>query len=132
VVFAASDTERPFLTHNPQLLNALLPHLQANSPSSPVSALARVRSVIAERVRGQRPMAPAIARELAMSTRAMQRLLNARGGDPSRTGRRRGALSCLLTRPTPRSSRRPGLRGRLSAVVSFANGPIEVTIGPLV
>lgn len=79
VVFAAADTERPFLTHNPQLLNALIPHLQANTPYSPVSALARVRSVIAERVRGQRPTAPAIARELAMSTRAMQRLLNDHG-----------------------------------------------------
>ena len=79
VVFTADDTGRPFLTHNPPLLNALIPHLQANTPASPESVLARVRSVIAERVRGQRPTAPAVARELAMSTRAMQRVLNDHG-----------------------------------------------------
>jgi hypothetical protein len=67
-VFTADDTGRPFLTHNPPLLNALIPHLQANTPASPESVLARVRSVIAERVRGQRPTARAVARELATST----------------------------------------------------------------
>ena len=60
-------------------MNALIPHLQANTRASPESVLARVRSVIAERVRGQRPTAPAVARELAMSTRAMQRVLNDHG-----------------------------------------------------
>lgn len=79
IVFAADDTRRPFLTHNPQLLHALIPHLQAHTPPSPTSAIARVRSAIADRVRGQRPTAPSVARELAMSTRAMQRLLRDHG-----------------------------------------------------
>lgn len=79
LVFTADDTERPFATHNPQLLTALLPYLQANTPASPTSAVARVRSVIAERVRGQRPDAHDVARELAMSTRAMQRMLRDNG-----------------------------------------------------
>jgi len=30
IVFAAEDTQRPFVTHNPQLLTALLPYLQAS------------------------------------------------------------------------------------------------------
>jgi AraC-like DNA-binding protein len=57
----------------------LLPYLQANTPPSPKSGVARVRSVISERVRGQRPDADTVARELAMSTRAMQRLLKDNG-----------------------------------------------------
>ena len=79
LVFAAEDTQRPFVTHNAQLLTALLPYLQANTPASPTSAVARVRAVIAERVRGQRPEANMVARELAMSTRAMQRMLRDNG-----------------------------------------------------
>jgi hypothetical protein len=73
IAFALDDTRDPFATRNPELLNALLPHLEANTPVPPDAGLARVRSVIAERVRGRRPEADEVARELAMSTRAMQR-----------------------------------------------------------
>jgi AraC-like DNA-binding protein len=79
VVFSVHDTREPFASRNPELLNALLPHLQANTPVPPDAGLARVRSVIAERVRGRRPEADEIARELAMSTRAMQRMLKGSG-----------------------------------------------------
>lgn len=79
VAFAIEDSGRPFATRNPELLNALLPHLQANTPAPPDAGMARVRSVIAERVRGRRPEADEVARELAMSTRAMQRLLKDSG-----------------------------------------------------
>jgi AraC-like DNA-binding protein len=79
VAFTIDDAQRPFVTHNPQLLSALLPYLQANTPPSPTSTVARVRAVIAERVRGQRPDADAVARELAMSTRALQRMLKDHG-----------------------------------------------------
>ena len=79
LTFDADDAHRVFVTHNPQLLNALLPYLNANTPAWPGSAIARVRSVIAERLRGQRPTADTVARELAMSTRAMQRLLRDSG-----------------------------------------------------
>ena len=75
ILFSAADTSRPFLTHNPQLLAALVPYLQARTPSPPHSPVARIRAVIAERVRGCRPEARAVAKEVAMSTRAMQRLL---------------------------------------------------------
>jgi AraC-like DNA-binding protein len=79
VAFPIDDVQRPFATHNPQLLTALLPYLQANTPPSPTSTVARVRALIAERVRGQRPDADAVARELAMSTRALQRMLKDHG-----------------------------------------------------
>jgi len=79
LVIAAEDTQRPFVSNNPQLLTALKPYLEANTPPSPRSAVARVRSVIAERLRGQRPDADTVARELAMSTRAMQRMLKDNG-----------------------------------------------------
>ena len=79
IAFSLHDTREPFATRNPELLNVLLPHLQANTPVPPTAGLARVRAVIAERVRGRRPEADEIARELAMSTRAMQRLLKNSG-----------------------------------------------------
>lgn len=79
IAFALNDACDPFATRNPELLNALVPHLQANTPVPPDAGLARVRSVIAERVRGRRPEAHEVARELAMSTRAMQRLLKNSG-----------------------------------------------------
>lgn len=79
IAFSVHDTREPFATRNPELLNALLPHLQAHMPAPPGDGLARVRSVIAERVRGRRPEADEIARELAMSTRTMQRLLKNSG-----------------------------------------------------
>lgn len=52
IVFAAEDTTKPFVTFNPQLLNALLPYLQAHTPPSPTSAVARVRSVIGTELSG--------------------------------------------------------------------------------
>jgi AraC-like DNA-binding protein len=76
--FGLDDSRRPFVTRNPELLHALLPHLQATTPRT-ADGLARVRAVIAERVRGRRPEAEEVARELAMSTRAMQRLLKDSG-----------------------------------------------------
>jgi AraC-like DNA-binding protein len=79
LVFAAEDVERPFLTHNPQLESALLPYLNASTPASPHSSIARVRAVIAERIRGQRLTVHAVGRELAMSSRAMQRVLRDNG-----------------------------------------------------
>ena len=79
LVFAAEDVVRPFVTHNPQMLSALIPYLQATAPALPGSILARVRAVIAERVRGQRPSVRTVGKELAMSGRALQRVLRDSG-----------------------------------------------------
>ena len=104
IVLAAEDMARPFLTHNPQLLSALIPYLQANTPPSPTSAIARVRSVIAERVRGQRLDAHVVARELAMSTRAMQRLLKDNGTSFGRCSRRSATSMRAVIWPRHRSA----------------------------
>lgn len=99
VVFAGADMKRPFSTYNPQMLNALLPYLQANTPASPRSAVARVRSVIAERLRGKRPTVDTVGKELGMSGRALQRLLQENGTsfrqvlDEVRSQHARGYLS---------------------------------------
>jgi AraC-like DNA-binding protein len=77
VAFSAQDSARRFVTHNPQLLGALMPYLQANTP--PGSAVARVRSVIADRLRGTRPTLSSAGRELAMSGRSLQRVLKENG-----------------------------------------------------
>jgi AraC-like DNA-binding protein len=77
LTFAASDLVRPFTTHNPDMLSALIPFLQANTP--PKSLAERVRSAISARLRSRRPEAHDIARELAMSMRAMQRALKDSG-----------------------------------------------------
>lgn len=79
VVFAAEDVARPFVTFNPELLDALLPYLRANTPASPQSVPARIRAVVADRVRGQRPTLGSVGRELAMSGRALQRALQEHG-----------------------------------------------------
>lgn len=79
VAFDVEDCDRPFLTWNPQLSSALLPYLQANTPASPRSAIGRVRSVIAERLRGRRPTLGTVGKHLAMSQRTLQRLLKDNG-----------------------------------------------------
>jgi len=79
LVFAADDMSRPFLTHNPQLQRALIPYLAAQTPSPLQSPMARVRAVISARIRGRRPTLQSVARELAMSGRAIQRVLRDQG-----------------------------------------------------
>jgi AraC-like DNA-binding protein len=98
LVIDAADLERPYLTFNPQLLNALLPYLEASTPRASDTLVMRVRQAIGERLQGQRPAARAVARELAMSTRAMQRTLKEEGTsfrqllDEVRNQRARGYL----------------------------------------
>jgi AraC-like DNA-binding protein len=77
IVFGADDCARRFLTHNPELTSALLPHLR--DQSTPAAPLDRVRAAIRKRVHGQRPSLSAIGKDLAMSTRALQRLLKEHG-----------------------------------------------------
>jgi AraC-like DNA-binding protein len=79
MVFAASELALPFDTHNPEMLNALIPFLRANLPAAEEGIVRRVRSVLAARLRGRRPTVHAVAKELALSTRAMQRLLKESG-----------------------------------------------------
>ena len=79
LVLAANDLERPFVTFNPQLSAALVPYLEAHTPRRQPSTASRVRTVLAGRLRGQRPSIDAVGRVLAMSGRKLQRLLRDEG-----------------------------------------------------
>jgi AraC-like DNA-binding protein len=77
LVFDASSLALPFVTHNVDLLAAVLPQLDAG-----LAALDReqtfadhVDAVIARSMRGQRPSVEALASELGISTRTLQRKL---------------------------------------------------------
>ena len=79
VVFSSDDVSRAFVTFNPELTAALLPYLRAQTPRSQPSIAARVRAVLAERLRGRRPTIDSVGRVLAMSGRKLQRLLKDEG-----------------------------------------------------
>ena len=79
MIFATTELALPFGTHNPEMLNALVPFLRASLPAAEQGIARRVRSVLAARLRGRRPAVHAVAKELALSTRAMQRLLKESG-----------------------------------------------------
>jgi len=79
LAFAREDTHRPFLTHNPALLQALEPYLTVHTPPSAPAAIGQVRATIAGRLSGRRPTVRGVGKELGMSTRALQRLLKDHG-----------------------------------------------------
>jgi AraC-like DNA-binding protein len=79
LVLAAADLELPLGTHNPALLRALVPYLRANTPAAPGGEVEQVRSAIARRLPGARPTVDAVARDVAMSGRSLQRLLREHG-----------------------------------------------------
>jgi AraC-like DNA-binding protein len=63
----------PFVTHDADLLAALLPGLDAQLP--PRSFVEEVAAVVARRMSGERPSVEKVAKGLAMSTRTLQRRL---------------------------------------------------------
>ncbi|WP_173073598.1 AraC family transcriptional regulator [Phytohabitans rumicis] len=79
LVLAAADLDLPLGTHNPALLRALVPYLRANTPAAPGGEVEQVRSAIARRLPGARPTVDAVARDVAMSGRSLQRLLREHG-----------------------------------------------------
>ena len=79
LVLAVADLERPLGTHNPALLRALLPYLRANTLPAPSGKIEQVRTAIARRLPGSRPTVGAVARDVAMSGRSLQRLLREHG-----------------------------------------------------
>ncbi|MBP2327040.1 AraC-like DNA-binding protein [Kibdelosporangium banguiense] len=79
LVLATADLELPLDTHNPALLRALVPYLRANTPAAQGGQVERVRSAIAKRLPGARPTIDAVARDVAMSSRSLQRLLRDHG-----------------------------------------------------
>lgn len=77
LVLDASALGTPFVTHNADLLAALLPSLEAKLP--PRSFADEVKTVITRRMAGERPSVEKVARELALSTRTLQRRLGESG-----------------------------------------------------
>jgi AraC-like DNA-binding protein len=77
LVFDAAHLDTPFISHNEDLLQAVLPRLDAG-----MATIARERSfpelvdsTLARGMRGQRPSVETLARELAISSRTLQRRL---------------------------------------------------------
>jgi len=77
LVFRASDLDRPFITHNADLLAMLGPQLDAelNARVSVLDLAEQVKSVLKRLLAGQRPTIHDVARQLGMSSRTLQRRL---------------------------------------------------------
>jgi AraC-like DNA-binding protein len=77
LVFRSSDLDRPFVTHNEELLKAigaqLETELQERNPRADVGE--QVKHTLKRSLAGKRPTLPNIARELCLSVRTLQRRL---------------------------------------------------------
>ncbi|WP_437745597.1 AraC family transcriptional regulator ligand-binding domain-containing protein [Sorangium sp. So ce1504] len=91
----------PFITHNADLLQVLVPSLdQKLAPLEHGSFVEQVRAVVARRMAGERPSIAKVARELSLSTRTLQRRLGELGVSYQRVldeVRHRAALRLLRT-----------------------------------
>lgn len=80
LVFDDRLMDTPFVTHNADLLDALLPSLDVQVAKTRGSGfLDEVRQAIAKRMSGERPSAEKVAHELATSARTLQRRLGEHG-----------------------------------------------------
>ncbi len=79
IVLDAQDVDRPFVTHNPDLLGILAPQLEAELAAQTASrALGeQVKAILKRLLAGHRPGLQDVARELRLSTRTLQRRLAA-------------------------------------------------------
>jgi AraC-like DNA-binding protein len=77
IVFATADLDRPFLTHNADLLATVAPQLESELSQALASKEIReqVKGVLKRLLAGQRPGIEDVARELRVSTRTLQRRL---------------------------------------------------------
>ncbi len=75
--FRVEDINRPFVTHNPDLLDLVSPQLEAELTQqlSGESLKEQVKSVLKKLLAGQRPRLEDVALELRVSTRTLQRRL---------------------------------------------------------
>lgn len=77
MVFARSDLDRPFLTHNADLFAAVAPQLEAELSQSLASRAVgeQVKGVLKRLLAGSRPGIKDVAKELGISSRTLQRRL---------------------------------------------------------
>lgn len=81
LVFHQEDLERPFVTHNAELLAAVAPQLEAELTQqlAEKTLRERVKGILKKLLAGQRPALEDVARELRLSTRTLQRKLGGEG-----------------------------------------------------
>jgi len=79
LVFDRADVDRPFLTHNADLLALVAPQLESELTQqlAQKSLSEQVKGIVKKLLAGQRPTLLDIARELRLSTRTLQRRLTA-------------------------------------------------------
>ena len=81
LVFHARDVERPFLTHNADLLAIIAPHLEEELVEQRAHATlsSRVKASLKRLLAGGRPEMREVARELAVAPRTLQRRIAEEG-----------------------------------------------------
>jgi AraC-like DNA-binding protein len=79
LVLDARALDTPFVTHNADLLRALLPSLEQQVASARSTFVDEVRAVVRRRMSGERPSVGKVARELSLSPRTLQRRLGEHG-----------------------------------------------------
>jgi len=79
LVFHKEDVDRPFLTHNADLLSMVAPQLEAELTQqlAQKTLSEQVKGILKKLLAGQRPGLCDVARELRLSTRTLQRRLTA-------------------------------------------------------
>jgi AraC-like DNA-binding protein len=79
LVFDRADIDRPFLTHNSEVLALVAPQLESelSQQLAQKSLSEQVKGVVKKVLAGQRPTLRDVARELRLSTRTLQRRLTA-------------------------------------------------------
>jgi AraC-like DNA-binding protein len=77
LVFHKSDLDKPFLTHNADLLAMVAPQLEAelSQQRANKTIAEQVKAVLKRMLAGQRPELQEVAQELRLSTRTLQRRL---------------------------------------------------------
>jgi AraC-like DNA-binding protein len=81
LIFEAAVLDRPFVTHNPELLRLLTPHLDAELTHYVDARTTgdQVKAALKRVLAGRRPAMTDVAKELGLSSRTLQRRLNDEG-----------------------------------------------------
>jgi AraC-like DNA-binding protein len=81
LIFDAADLDRPFVTHNPELLRLLTPHLDAELTHYVDARTTgdQVKGALKRVLAGGRPAMTDVAKELGLSPRTLQRRLTDEG-----------------------------------------------------
>ncbi|HEU0185932.1 MAG TPA: AraC family transcriptional regulator [Blastocatellia bacterium] len=81
LIYDAADIDRPFLTHNPELLAMVAPQLEAELAYQIAQQTVpdQVKAILKRLLAGRRPAVQDVARELRLSPRTLQRRLTEEG-----------------------------------------------------